>query len=102
MSTLTERMDRFELDLRRMQRELEALRRDARTTAPAEPEASPVPVVAAVVEEPEPVPAPIPHPPATLPPGRHLPRVDLGELLARFDLLGARGVAVPARAGAGP
>ena len=43
MSTLTERMDRFELDLRRMQRELEALRREARTSGRPEPEGRPRP-----------------------------------------------------------
>ena len=89
MVTLTERMDRFELDLRRMHRELEALRREARTTAA--PEAP----VAAVVEEPEPVPAFLPPPaPAIVPPRRPLPRFDLGALLARFDVLGAGGLAV--------
>ena len=91
MVTLTERMDRFELDLRRMHRELEALRREARTTAAPEPEAP----VAAVVEEPEPVPAFLPPPaPAIVPPRRPLPRFDLGALLARFDVLGAGGLAV--------
>src|SRR6186997_1579111 len=89
MATLIERMDRFELDLRRMHRELEALRREARTTAA--PEAP----VAAVVEEPEPVPAFLPPPaPAIVPPRRPLPRFDLGALLARFDVLGAGGLAV--------
>src|SRR6188472_4270126 len=94
MATLTERMDRFELDLRRMHRELEALRREASTTAAAEPEAPAVPVVAAIVEESEPVPAFPPPAPATVPPRRPLPRFDLGALLARFDVLGAGGLAV--------
>ncbi len=94
MATLTERMDRFELDLRRMHRELEALRREARTAAAPEPDAPAVPVVAAIVEEPEPVPAIPPPAPATAPPRRPLPRFDLGALLARFDVLGAGGLAV--------
>jgi len=94
MVTLTERMDRFELDLRRMHRELEALRREASTTAAAEPEAPAVPVVAAIGEEPEPVPAFLPPAPAIVPPHRPLPRFDLGALLARFDVLGAGGLAV--------
>ena len=82
MATLIERMDRFELDLRRMHRELEALRREASTTAAAEPEAPTVPVVAAIGEEPEPVPAFLPPAPAIVPPHRPLPRFDLGALLA--------------------
>jgi len=95
MSTLTERMDRFELDLRRMHRELEALRREARTADVAEPDAPAVPVVAAVVEEPALVPAFVPPPaPEPVPPRRALPRFDLGALFARFDLLGAGGLAV--------
>lgn len=94
MSTLAERMNRFELDLRRMQGELEALRREARTTAAAEPEAAAVPVVAAVVEEPERAPSFRPPAPATVPPRGPLPRFDLGALLTRFDVLGAGGLAV--------
>src|SRR6185436_19908901 len=93
MSTFAERIDRFELDLRRMQRELEALRREAHAVASSEPEAAAAPVVTQVVDEPEP-PAFLPPPPAPVPPRRSLPSVDLGELLARFDLLGARGLAV--------
>ena len=60
MSTLAERMDRLELDLRRMQRELEALRREAHAVAAPEPDvsdAAAAPVVTTVVDEPEPVPA---------------------------------------------
>src|SRR6478735_7142967 len=94
MSTLAERMDRFELDLRRMQRELEALRREAYAVAEPQAEVAAAPVVTQVVDEPEPVPAFLPPPPAVVPPRRSLPSVDLGELLARFDLLGARGLAV--------
>jgi len=92
MSTLIERVDRFELDLRRMQRELEDLRREARAAAaPEAPAAAAVPVLA----EPEPAPVVLPAVPATSAGrSRSLPSVDLGDLLARLDLLGARGLAV--------
>ena len=63
MATLAERMDRFELDLSRMQRELEALRREAHALASSEPEVAAAPVVTQVVDEPEP-PAFLPPPPA--------------------------------------
>ena len=94
MATLAERMDRFELDLSRMQRELEALRREAHAVASSEPEVAAAPVVTQVVDEPESVPAFLPPSPAAVPPRRSLPSVDLGDVLGRFDLLGARGLAV--------
>jgi uncharacterized membrane protein len=89
MSTLAERLDRFELDLRRMQRELESLRRESAAAA-----APPAPLEAAVTVVPDP-----PQPPIALEPASSVapprpPRIDPGELLARFDLLGARGLAV--------
>jgi hypothetical protein len=78
-----------------MQRELEALQREARLANAAAPDASdaPVaPVVAPVVEEPQA--ASVVGPPAPAKRRRSRPSVDLGELLVRFDLLGARGLAV--------
>ena len=88
MATLAERLDRFELDLRRMQRELESLRRES--AAAAAPPAPPEAAVTVVAEPPQP---PIAREPASVPPPRP-PRIEPGELLARFDLLGARGLAV--------
>lgn len=102
MSTLTERIDRFELDLRRMQRELEALRREALSSTRPPETVSDAPFVA----EPPAVPAPpahlAPQPPALLPEAfpppaarrAPRPRIDVGELVARVDLLGARGLAI--------
>ncbi|HET8741852.1 MAG TPA: DUF2339 domain-containing protein [Gaiella sp.] len=89
MASLVERIDLLELDLRRVQRELQVLRREARaaTTETPEPAAAPAPA---------PVPRPVvpARPPAQEGPTRPQPSVDLGARLARLDLLGARGLAI--------
>ena len=97
MSSLVERIDHLELDLRRVERELEALRREARAGAAA-PDV-PQPPVARVSAEPTATPPSrvvprTPAPTAPAPPRQSRRRVDLGELLERFDLLGARGLAI--------
>jgi uncharacterized membrane protein len=99
MSSLVERIDHLELDLRRVERELDDLRREVRADAAHAHLLEPA-AVARVVAEPvvSPVAVASPAPPASAsaPAPRPQPRrsADLGELLARFDLLGARGLAI--------
>jgi hypothetical protein len=98
MSSLAERIDLLELDLRRVERELAALRREARPvpTAMAEPDVRLAEEpVAAQVRVPPPRPTPQAAAPSAPPrPRRERSSVDIGALLARSDLLGARGLAI--------
>jgi hypothetical protein len=91
MASLVERIDLLELDLRRVERELQALRREARAATAASMEPEPV-----VTLDDAPAPAPAPKPVPEIPAEPRAPRrsVDLGAVLERFDLLGARGLAV--------
>ena len=93
MASLADRIDLLELDLRRVERELQALRREARASA-AEG-AEPQPDIVALAEEAVAPPVVLPSAPV-IPAQPRAPRrnIDLGALLQRFDLLGARGLAV--------
>ena len=101
MSTLAERLNRFEAELRRMDTELRELRREV----PAEERATEAPPAATATTLQAPLTPPPPRP--STPPARPLapsvrparpqprrPRVDVGGLVARLDLLGAGGLAV--------
>jgi hypothetical protein len=101
MSTLAERLNRFEAELRRMDTELRELRREV----PAEERATEAPPAATTttLQAPPTPPPPRPSTPPARPPAppvrparpqpRH-PRVDVGGLVARLDLFGAGGLAV--------
>ena len=96
MSTLAERLNRFEAELRRMDAELRELRHEVPAEEPA---AEPRPAAAPTVSAPRPTPPPArpatpssPARPARPHPRR--PRVDVGGLVARLDLFGAGGLAV--------
>ena len=98
MSTLAERLNRFEAELRRMDAELRELRREV----PAEERATEAPPAATTTTlQPPPThrpprlstpPARPPAPPAR--PQPRLPQVDVWGLVARLDLFGAGGLAV--------
>ena len=88
-SPLTERLDAAERKLRELQVELAAIRAETRP-AQAPPVAAPV---ATPVQQQPPAPAPPQPKPQPAPqPSRSLPSLE--ELLARWDLVGARGLAV--------
>ncbi len=93
MSSLSERIDLLELDLRRVERELASLRREAASAATPGPD---VPGVSDASAPPPRVRTPPPAPAIrrSTPARRPRPSVDLGALLVRFDLLGARGLAI--------
>jgi uncharacterized membrane protein len=92
MASLAERIDLLELDLRRVERELQALRREARTAAAGG--AAPAPEVVVVAEAPAPA-VVVPSAPQIAPRPRAPRRsVDVMAWLERLDLLGARGLAV--------
>src|SRR6187200_1772825 len=101
MSTLAERLNRFEAELRRMDTELRELRREV----PAEERATEAPPAATTTTlqaQPTPPPPRPSTPPARppAPPARSArpqprrPRVDVAGLVARLDLFGAGGLAV--------
>lgn len=87
MASVVERIDLLESDLRRIERELSELRLEVAAPVPDAPVIAPPPVVTT---------APAPPPPATpvSAPASPRRRLDVGELLERWDLLGARGLAV--------
>ena len=96
MSSVVERIDHLELDLRRVERELDVLRREVRARVPVTQVEEP-PLAPVVAQPPAPSPERlVPSTAAPSAPASSRPRrsADLGELLARFDLLGARGLAI--------
>ena len=86
MTSLAERIDRFELELRRMDAELRVLKLQVPTETVAPPRPPRPAVVAA-----RPVPPPAPSPARPRP---TRPRIDVAGLVSRVDLLGAGGLAV--------
>lgn len=90
MASLVERIDRFERELRRLETELHALRREV-AAAPAA-EATPGAATPAAAPRPAATPAAIS---ASARRGRRRAvHLDLAGLLERLDLLGARGPAL--------